>query len=146
MKQLIFLFVILPFTTFAQAEYAILKLSDILIVEKPGDTLIGKPYDVYLKDGSRNKQNYIFRNQRILIDATFKVESFNSRRSSTKTGSIKVTVIYRCEVDGKKDKRTSEYIFYLDDERKFAVKELFIFKNGLKSTQLTLTYKGVVAE
>ncbi len=115
-------------------------------MEKPGDTLIGKPYDVYLKDGSRNKQNYIFRNQRILIDATFKVDLFNSRRSSTKTGSIKVTVIYRCEVDGKKDKRTSEYIFYLDDERKFTVKELFVFKNGLKSTQHTLTYKSVVAE
>lgn len=139
-------FLFFPLISIGQSNYTTLLLSNIELIESNGVKSTREPFVVYLKDGERNRNNYFFENERITIQATFKVESYNSRRSSNKTGAIKVTVIYRSEFQGVRDKRTSEYLFYIDDDRKFDLKESFVFKNGLKSNRIIVTCKGELKE
>jgi hypothetical protein len=122
--------------SFAQSEdYIQLDITDVKVTENSSETAgIG---------GIINFNNVqLYQSSNLSITADIKVSSNNSRRSSTKSGSITLDVVYHTNYSGKKDKRTAQYIFYLDDDRSFVAKEQFVFKNGLKPRQIKLSYKG----
>jgi len=126
----------------AQSEdYIKLTIGDVKITEN-NSVADGTGGVVDLKNKSKTRDIELYRSSGLSITANMKVSSNNSRRSSTKSGSITVDVTYYMVYGDKKDKRTAQYVFYLDDERKFTAKEQFVFKNGLKPRQIKLSYTG----
>lgn len=143
MKKLNLVVLILLIGLFSNAQnYAKLTISNVKVVIDKGDTLNGNTFDVDLMKGSKNRGNILFSNGDVTIEAAYKVVAYNSRRSSVKTGAINIRIAYKTKMNGKKDKRNTEQIFYLDDERKFTVNESFVIKNGLYSKQIKLRYTG----
>lgn len=145
MKKLFVFIAMLPFLASAQndSKTTTLKINEIVVVDKSGNQYSGSDQTFDVRQNKNTSRKVLFENNEVKIEATYKIVGYNSRRSSTKTGAVKVTVNYISTYAGKKDKRTSEYVFYLDDARKFDVKENFVYKRGIKSYGLTLTYKGV---
>jgi hypothetical protein len=128
--------------SFAQSEdYIQLDITDVKVTENSSETA-GIGGIINLKNKSNLNNVQLYQSSNLSITADIKVSSNNSRRSSTKSGSITLDVVYHTNYSGKKDKRTAQYIFYLDDDRSFVAKEQFVFKNGLKPRQIKLSYRG----
>jgi hypothetical protein len=128
--------------SFAQSEdYIQLDITDVKVTENSSEAA-GIGGIINLKNKSNLNNVQLYQSSNLSITADIKVSSNNSRRSSTKSGSITLDVVYHTNYSGKKDKRTAQYIFYLDDDRSFVAKEQFVFKNGLKPRQIKLSYKG----
>jgi hypothetical protein len=142
MKKVLLALFLFPLLLSAQVEYTVLEITDV-VVKNQTDSVMGVPFNIYLKDDTKNRENILINSEKLNIKANFAIASNNNKRSSTKSGSVRVTVTYYSFFNEKKDKRKTEYIFYLNNERKFEVKETFVFGNGLKATQYTLTYKGL---
>jgi hypothetical protein len=140
-KNIILLFLFLPLLTFSQ-DYAQLTISNIKVVT--GTTTIDndKVVLVQLKEGKRKKDNILFVGSDITIEADIRVVAYKSKRSSSKSGAVKIKAVYFLRHGGKKDKRTTEQVFYLDDAREYEAKETFVIPNGLNSKKIVLTYKG----
>jgi len=143
MKKLLIILVLVSQVLLAQNDkQTTLQISEITVVDKSGNQTSGNDVKYTLQQNKNSRNNILFKNNEVSISANFKITGYNSRRSSVKTGAVKVVINYTSTYNKKKDKRVSEYTFYLDDERKFNVKENFVFKSGIKSYGLTLTYKG----
>jgi|GEM_PF-1667542 hypothetical protein len=128
---------------FAQSgDYITLNITDVKVTENNNVTA-GMDGTVDLKNKQKLQKISLYKSAGLSITADIKVSSNNSRRSSTKSGSVTLDVVYHSEyADGKKDKRSAQYVFYLDNDRSFVAKEQFVFKNGLKPRQVKLTFKG----
>lgn len=142
MKTIFLSLFLLPIFAVAQVHFTNLQLSDIVLTDKKGNSTNGHPMTILLEDGKSNPDNILISTSGITIIAKFKVSSIHSRRSSTKSGSIRLEVKYQSILGDKKDNRTAEYIYYIDDERQLEAKEMFVFNNGLSPIQYTLTFKG----
>lgn len=141
MKYLLAFALLLPLGLLAQ-NYTHLKVHNTTVNINKGEAIAGNSFDIELKKGSNDRGNILYAGSDLTIEANFKIVAYNSRRSSTKTGAVKIIANYRTTYQGKKDKRTSENVFYLDDERVFSVNEKFVVKNGLYSQQITLKFNG----
>lgn len=126
----------------AQSEdYTRLNITDVVVKENNMESA-GIGGTINLKNKSKLHDVELYTSSNLTITADFKVSTNYSRRSSSKSGSITLDVVYFTDYGGKKDKRTAQYMFFLDDERRFEAKEQFVFKNGLKPRQIKLSYKG----
>ncbi|MFN4083139.1 MAG: hypothetical protein ACK4K9_05850 [Bacteroidia bacterium] len=147
MKKILILIILLPLALLAQKQTTNLKIEDIVLTElKSGNQTMGSSLQIQMSEGITSDRYVLVNGNGVEIGVKFKISGYNSNRSSVKAGAVKVTANYDSKYNGKFDKRTAEYIFYLDNERKFEVKETFVFKDGIKSTGMKLIYKGVFTD
>jgi hypothetical protein len=143
MKKLIFICLLFAINSNAQdaASYTKMHIRNVLVDFKSGESKKGNDIDLLLIDKENNKDNILYNDPKLNIIAKYKIQSYNSKRSSTKSTGVKVTITYYSNYGEEKDKRTFEKVFYLDQDRKIDVKEVFVYKNGLQPITLTLTYQ-----
>lgn len=82
----------------------------------------------------------LFENADMRIQVTYRIHGERSRRSSVKAASLVLLAEYVCEYHGKKDKRSSEQIIYIGNDRSASMKETFTFSGGLHPAQIQLKY------
>jgi hypothetical protein len=140
-KNIILLFLFFPLLAFAQ-DYAQLTISNIKVVDGTKTIENDKVVLVQLNEGKRKNDNILFAGSDITIEADIRVVAYDSKRSSSKSGAVKIKTVYFLNHGGKRDKRTTEQVFYLDDAREYQAKETFVIPNGLNSKKIVLTFKG----
>ena len=57
-------------------------------------------------------------------------------------GAIRIIAKYKLKKAKKKCKRESEYMFFINQDREFIVKEMFVINNGLSPIGYTLMYSA----
>ena len=142
MRNLIWILFLTPFLATAQANYARLNLTNIKLVVNKGDTLIIQPISIMLVKNKTNKNNILFQSGDLFLNASFEVNPERSRRSSTMNGAIRISADYKLLKAKKKCKRESEYMFFINQDREFTVKEMFVINNGLSPISYTLLYSA----
>lgn len=71
-----------------------------------------------------------------------KVTTQNVRRSSLKSSAVNAIFEIDLKVDGRKDNRRVEKIYYMDQDRTSSFQERFVFKNGNKVRVITVAFQG----
>lgn len=140
MKKLLWLCLFSPFLTFAQVSPRLVcsnikVYADSLKFESTDSRIVG-----YLEGEGLQVMKFFFNNE-ITIDAVFKIQPIQSRRSSVKSGSIRVSVVYFLVAGNSVDKRKTERIIYLNDLVDFDFLENFVYQDGLKNKRVSLSYK-----
>ena len=94
----------------------------------------------YLEGEGRNAIKF-FSNNELSIDAIFKTKTIYSKRSSVKSGSVRVNIVYFIRFGDNFDIRRTERIIYLNDKVDLNFLENFVYVDGAKSKRITLSYK-----
>ena len=84
----------------------------------------------------------IFDQDGIRVRAWVKVSTHNVRRSSVKDGAVNAIFELDLELNGKKDGRRVEKIFYAGQERTTRISEKFTIKSGIDVRVITVSYQG----
>lgn len=84
----------------------------------------------------------IFDQDGIQVRAWVKVSTHNVRRSSVKDGAVNAIFELDLMMNGKKDERRVEKIFYAGQERRTTITEKFTIKSGIDMRVITVSYEG----
>ncbi|MBL7951149.1 MAG: hypothetical protein JNM62_05470 [Flavobacteriales bacterium] len=128
----------LSFTLSAQTIY---KISNVTITEKE-QVRNGMDVSAMIKGAEGSDRVVIFAGQDMTLESRVKVSTQNVKRSSLKSSAVNAMFEIDLNVDGKKDNRRVEKIYYMDQERKSHFKEKFIFKNGNQVRVITVEFDG----
>ncbi|HUM45782.1 MAG TPA: hypothetical protein PLD84_02565 [Chitinophagales bacterium] len=140
---------LLSLLLFSAAGYAqttgTLKIQNIRLVIDGKETT--SPDLTLPFEWSKDSQEFpLYKNDQFSIVAKYRLSTHKSPRSSLKSSALNVIINYYMVMNGDKDKRRSEKIFYLDQERQFNVEELFVFKEGFNNSNVKLSYTGVLSQ
>ncbi|MEZ4808489.1 MAG: hypothetical protein R2815_13580 [Flavobacteriales bacterium] len=119
------------------------KISNVTITEKEQVTN-GMDVTAAIKGSEGSDRVVIYAGQDMTLKSKVKVTTQNVRRSSLKSSAVNAIFEIDLTVDGKKDNRRIEKIYYMDQERKSTFKEKFVFKNGNKVRVITVAFDGVL--
>jgi hypothetical protein len=134
------LFVALLATSTAMVNAQTLaKISNITITEKE-DVRKGTDVMAEMPRGEGSDRVVIYADQNMMAETRVKVSTHNVRRSSVKDGAINVIFEIDLVVDGKKDNRRVEKIFYAEQERRSRINEKFTVKRGTNVRVITVAY------
>lgn len=119
----------------------IYKISNVTITE---DEKVQKAMDVtaMIKGAEGSDRVMIFASQDITLESKVKVSTQNVARSSLKSSAVNATFEIDLRLNGKKDNRRVEKIYYMDQERKSHFKEKFVFKNGNQVRVIVVEFDG----
>ena len=84
----------------------------------------------------------IFDQDGIKVRAWVKVSTHKVRRSSVKDGAVNAIFELDLVMNGKKDERRVEKIFYAGQERRTTITEKFTIKSGIDMRVITVSYEG----
>lgn len=84
----------------------------------------------------------IFAGQDMELRTKVKITTQNVRRSSLKSSAVNAIFEIDLKVDGRKDNRRVEKIYYMDQDRTSSFQERFVFKNGNKVRVITVAFQG----
>ncbi len=140
MKCFLLLLLISPLLCFSQISPK-LVCTDINV---SGDDFSYDTSDVrfvgFLEGEGKNSVKF-FSNDELSINAFFYLRTINSKRSSVKSGSVRIEIVYYLVAGNSIDKRITERIVYLGDNVDFSFVENFVYEDGLKNKRVSLTYK-----
>lgn len=122
----------------AQTTY---KISNATITEKD-QVQRGMDVTAMIKGAEGSDRVVIFAGQDITLESRVKVSTQNVKRSSLKSSAVNAIFEIDLKVDGKKDNRRVEKIYYMDQERTSHFKEKFVFKNGNQVRVITVEFDG----
>ncbi len=128
----------LSFTLNAQTIY---KISNVTITENE-KVQNGMDVTAMIKGAEGSDRVVIFAGQEVTLESRVKVSTQNVKRSSLKSSAVNAIFEIDLKVDGKKDNRRVEKIYYMDQERKSHFKEKFVFKNGNQVRVITVEFDG----
>jgi len=119
----------------------IYKISNVSITEKD-QVQNGMDVTAMIKGAEGSDRVVIYAGQDITLESRVKVSTQNVKRSSLKSSAVNAIFEIDLKVDGKKDNRRVEKIYYMDQERKSSFKEKFVFKNGNQVRVITVSFDG----
>ncbi len=121
----------------------ILRISNLTVTEKE-NTKNGTDIMVDLKGAEGSERAVIYADQDLTLKAWVKVSTHNVKRSSIKNSAVNAIFELDLYVNGKKDGRRVEKIFYGEDERQTHIKETFNVKSGITMRMITVEYDARV--
>lgn len=130
----------LSFCALAQ-KTAVIRVNEVL-VKINGLQETGGPVSIPVEVNDRSAAQTLFSNGELVIKASYKLADLKSNRSDNKAAGIRFRITYTCTYKGKKTERKVERFFFLNDERKFEEKDVFVFSSGINNTKVELRYTG----
>lgn len=130
----------LSFSLNAQTIY---KISNVTITEKD-QVQNGMDVSAMIKGAEGSDRVAVFAGQDVTLESRVKVSTQSVKRSSLKSSAVNAIFEIDLKVDGKKDNRRVEKIYYMDQERKSHFKEKFVFKNGNQVRLITVEFDGTL--
>ncbi len=129
----------------ASAVYGqtIVQLSNVRIKDGP-DVRTGNTLSVQLNRAEGKDDAVLYADQNMELKVHFKVTTHNVRRSSTKDGAVNLMMVMRMSAYGKKDKRQTEKIFYMDQERTTTFNEKFVIKQGIDVRKIEVSFDAAI--
>ncbi len=124
----------------AQTVY---RISNATITEKD-QVQKGMDVSAMIKGAEGSDRVVIFAGQDVTLESRVKVSTQNVKRSSVKSSAVNAIFEIDLRVDGKKDNRRVEKIYYMDQERRSHFKEKFVFKEGNKVRVITVEFDGTL--
>jgi hypothetical protein len=140
MRNLFFFLLFISIHALGQ-DQAKLLISDVTFKTDGWSHVNPNTITVRLTDGTRENKIPFYNSSDFSLFVDFKIDAIDSRRSSVKSGSIRLKTVYHLLSGNRKDKRTTEKIIYLGDTKEYEVVENFVIFNGLNSIKLSLSYK-----
>jgi len=132
---------LLIFLIHVATAQTIYRISNVSITEK--DVVqSGKDVSAVINGAEGSDRVVIFAGQDITLESRVKVSTQNVERSSLKSSAVNAIFEIDLKVDGQKDNRRVEKIYYMDQERKSSFAEKFVFKNGNKVRVITVSFEG----
>jgi phospholipase/lecithinase/hemolysin len=128
----------LTFSLNAQTTY---RISNATITEKD-QVQRGMDVSAMIKGAEGSDRVMIFAGQDISLESRVKVSTQNVKRSSLKSSAVNAIFEIDLKVNGKKDNRRVEKIYYMDQERHSHFKEKFVFKDGNQVRVFTVEFDG----
>ena len=128
----------LAFSLNAQTIY---KISNVTITEKD-QVHNGMDVSAMIKGAEGSDRVVVFAGQSITLESRVKVSTQNVKRSSLRSSAVNAIFEIALKVDGQKDDRRVEKIYYMDQERKSHFKEKFVFKTGNQVRVITVEFDG----
>lgn len=119
----------------------IYRITNVTITEKDQVTN-GQDVTAEIRGAEGTDRVQILAGQDIELRSSVKVSTQNVKRSSLKSSAVNAIFEIDLKVDGKKDNRRVEKIYYMDQERRSHFKEKFVFKNGNQVRVLTVEFDG----
>ena len=119
----------------------IYRITNVTITEKEQVTN-GQDVTAEIRGAEGTDRVQILAGQDIELRSSVKVSTQNVKRSSLKSSAVNAIFEIDLKVDGKKDNRRVEKIYYMDQERRSHFKEKFVFKNGNQVRVLTVEFDG----
>ena len=127
-------------TSLAQAQ-TIFRISNVTITEKE-NILTGNGATAEIKGSEGSDRVVVYADQRMTIKARVKVSTQNVARSSLKSSAVNAIFEIDMILDGKKDNRRIEKIFYMDQDRTTHLKEKFVTKQGNQVRVIVVEFDG----
>ena len=128
--------------TFTQAQ-TLVKVTNITVTENE-QVLQGANVTAEMPKGEGTDRIILYAGQNITAETWIKVNTHNVRRSSLKDGAGNMMFEIDLVVNGKKDNRRVERIFYAGQERKTRISEKFTIKKGLDMRVITVSYDAEI--
>lgn len=119
----------------------IYRITNVTITEKDQVTN-GQDVTAEIRGAEGTDRVQILAGQDIELRSSVKVSTQNVKRSGLKSSAVNAIFEIDLKVDGKKDNRRVEKIYYMDQERRSHFKEKFVFKNGNQVRVLTVEFDG----
>ena len=119
----------------------IFRISNVTITEKE-NVITGNGATAEIKGSEGSDRVVIHADQHMTIKARVKVSTQNVARSSLKSSAVNAIFEIDMILDGKKDNRRIEKIFYTDQERTTHLKEKFVTKQGNQVRVITVEFDG----
>ncbi|MBL7965074.1 MAG: hypothetical protein JNM31_14665 [Flavobacteriales bacterium] len=140
MKKLIATTTFVLAFAFGQAQ-SVFRITNVTVAEKEQ---VNKGQDVtaVMSGDEGSDRVVIYTGNNVIVTAWVKVSTHNVKRSSVKDGAVNAIFEIMLTVDGKKDKRRVEKIFYAEQERKARFTEKFTIKRGIDVRVITVAFDG----
>jgi len=138
MSRLLITVLLATMTCLTQAQ-TVVKITNVTITEKD-QVLQGADVTAEMPRGEGTDRVVLYAGQNITADTWIKVNTHNVRRSSVKDGAVNMMFEVDLIVDGKKDNRRVERIFYAGQERKTRINEKFSIKRGLDVRVINISF------
>lgn len=119
----------------------IYRITNVRITEKDQVTN-GNDATAEIKGAEGSDRVAIYAGNGMELKSKVKVTTQNVRRSSMKSSAVNAIFEIDLTVDGKRDNRRVEKIYYMDQERNSKFSEKFVFKNGNKVRVVTVAFDG----
>lgn len=106
-----------------------------LILSNITVTIDGKDFESDTKEvpfqyGKKSLDIVVYSADKTSIMASFKLKSASSNRSEIKNSSVELYTSYNAIYAGESRKKTTEKIYYFDQERSFETNETFSYKTN----------------
>ena len=132
------LFALLAVPSFSQSVF---RVTNVTVTEKE-EVHKGMEVTAILNGDEGSDRVVVFSGHGIVVKAWVKVSTHDVRRSSVKDSAVNVIFELDIIVDGKKDERRVEKIFYGDQARSTHIKEKFTIKEGITMRVITVDFDG----
>lgn len=142
MTRFLLLCLLATFSYFTQAQ-TLVRITNIT-VEENGQVHTGDEVSAEMPKGEGTDRIILYAAQNITADTWIKVNTHNVRRSSLKDGAVNLMFEIDLVVNGKKDSRRVERIFYAGQERKTRISEKFTIKRGLDMRVIIVSYDAEI--
>jgi hypothetical protein len=117
------------------------RITNVTITEQ--DRVVhGLDATAAIKGAEGSDRVVIFAGQDMELRTKVKITTQNVRRSSVKSSAVNAIFEIDLKVDGRKDNRRVEKIYYMDQDRTSSFQERFVFKNGNKVRVITVAFQG----
>lgn len=141
MKKILFAITVLAFAFISASAQDKLSMSlSSIQVDNQGAIIPGPDQTIDLYINKNTPLIPLVNDGGVKVAVSYKLVSYNSRRSENKNAGIKLKVRYVCETGGKKIENKIERMFFLKDDRSFDEKENFVITGRLKSQIIKLSY------
>lgn len=140
MSRIIPVLALLLATTMVNAQ-TIFRITNVTITEKD-QVVAGNDATAEIRGAEGSDRVLIHASQDIELKSKVRVSTRNVRRSSHMRSAVNAIFEIDLTVDGKRDNRRVEKIFYMDQERTTRLEEKFVFKNGNKVRTVTVAFNA----
>lgn len=120
---------------------SVFRVQNVTVTEKE-EAMRGQEVTANMNKDEGSDRVIIFSEKGIIVKAWVKVSTHNVRRSSVKDSAVNVIFELDIIVDGDKDERRVEKIFYGDQARSTHIKEKFTIKKGITMRVITVEFDG----
>ncbi|MBL7982528.1 MAG: hypothetical protein JNL52_12050 [Flavobacteriales bacterium] len=142
MTRFLLLGLLATFSALTQAQ-TLVRITNIT-VEENGQVHTSGDVTAEMPKGEGTDRIILYAAQNITADTWIKVNTHNVRRSSLKDGAVNLMFEIDLVVNGKKDNRRVERIFYAGQERKARISEKFTIKRGLDMRVIIVSYDAEI--
>ena len=131
------------FAAFAATGFSqtLFRITNVTVTEKE-TVRKGSDVTAEIRGAEGTDHVVVFTDQGVVVKARVKVSTANVRRSSIKDSAVNAIFEINMTVDGDKDNRRIEKIYYGEQTRTSHFKEKFTFKSGITVRVVTVEFDG----